>query len=1221
MSDPLFPCAADLVAALQSWRLLEPTQLKELEQLLLPQCPETRLLASALVRRDLLTPFQVNQLFQGKGATLRLGSYVLLEKLGEGGMGTVFKARDTRLGRIVALKVIRRDRVGGAQAIERFRREIRAVAQLDHPHIVHAYDADEVAGTLLLAMEFVDGTDLARLVQERGPLPPELAREYVRQAALGLEHAHQRGIVHRDVKPNNLLLSPQGMVKLLDLGLARLVEPAGEMSSPLTGSGMVMGTPDYIAPEQARDAHHVDARADLYSLGCTLYFLLSGRVPFPDGTPTEKILWHMSAQPEPLEKHCPEVPPGVAAVVKRLMVRDPAQRFQSAAELVTALELPPPGETTPEQANPWIGFGTGDTALEIVSPRHWRRWQLAGVGILLACVLGLGLALLLGREREGAPAPSGPPVVQVHADRPWQDTGIDVAEGEPVTIIPEGVWRKGSGHLACNARGLDKEPHDRAVWPEAALLCLLARVGEEDEPTPVLGKQQLVPRHSGRLYLQANDLGLSNNHGHLEVTIDGGRRTDQALLAPRLLRPQEAAAQWRTLRAQDLAATAKLGAVLDFRQRFAGTPAALDAGEFLGVLFEHLPWSLDRLDPAKVPAEERDTWRLAGLAVPKELVAVLGESRLRHWGTITGLAWQPGGGLLASSGEDGIRLWEARTFAPRAVLRGHRGRVNGVAFAPGGKLLASAGGDATVRLWDVSGEEVKEAEVLRETAGGFAAVVFSAGGDWLAAAQDNRVRLWRLGPGKATAGPVLKGHNLNVFCLAAAPDGKWLASGGFDRTVRLWRMTAAGAEQGPVLSAISDVSGLAFADAKTLVASLWSTATLYVWDLGGAEPKARPRFVNREGLDGLAIASDGQTFASGYRYGGVRLYRLTKGQPERGLFLDTGPGWVVPMGFSPDSRVFAAGGLAARVIVWDLAGSKERMPPHGHRGGVTAVTFSPDGRRLLSGSTDETVRLWEMAGAEMKERTVFNHSCMVRAVAFAPDGKALASAGEGGVVRLWRPGGDSTKPAAQLDGPTGSVQAVSFAPDGRTVCFGGSDLRLWECGEERTKEREVVRGAVATLSFSPDGRALAVGAESNVFLHPVRALREKVRVGGHGSAVTALAYSPNGRTLASAGSDSVVRLWHLTRTGARPGPVLHGHTEKVLAVAFAPDGQVIASTGMDATVRLWEASSGKPLREIRLPGPAQGVAFALDGRHLATANSNGTLFILRLKERPRGEAP
>ena len=224
---------------------------------------------------------------------------------------------------------------------------MRAAAQLSHPNVVHAHDADEVDGTHLIAMELLSGVDLGRRVADSGPLPVEQACEYVRQAALGLQHAHERGMVHRDVKPSNLLVTPDGVVKILDLGLARLAPSGdGESSGTLTQTNSLMGTPDYMAPEQARQSHTVDGRADLFSLGATMYFLLTGRPPFARGSLAATVGALLFEEAEPLTSVRPDTPPAVAALVRRLLAKDPAARVQTAAELAELLAKVLSGEPT-----------------------------------------------------------------------------------------------------------------------------------------------------------------------------------------------------------------------------------------------------------------------------------------------------------------------------------------------------------------------------------------------------------------------------------------------------------------------------------------------------------------------------------------------------------------------------------------------------------------------------------------------------------------------------------------------------------------------------------------------------------------------------------------------------------------------------------------------------------------------------------------------------------
>jgi WD40 repeat protein len=273
--------------------------------------------------------------------------YRVVRQLGRGGMGTVYEAEHLVMRRPVALKVINRAYTANEAAVERFRREVCAAAKLHHPNIVTAFDAEQAGDTHFLVMEYVAGRSLARLLKERGPLPVQEACDYVRQAALGLQHAHERGMVHRDVKPDNLMLTPDRTVKVLDFGLAALTAERDACS--LTESNVIMGTPDYMAPEQAEDVRKADSRADVYSLGCTLYHLLTGRIPYPADTSLLKILAHRDRPVPSIRAVRPEVPKELEVVLRRLLAKKPEDRYQAPGEVATALapfvqpaSVPPP---------------------------------------------------------------------------------------------------------------------------------------------------------------------------------------------------------------------------------------------------------------------------------------------------------------------------------------------------------------------------------------------------------------------------------------------------------------------------------------------------------------------------------------------------------------------------------------------------------------------------------------------------------------------------------------------------------------------------------------------------------------------------------------------------------------------------------------------------------------------------------------------------------------
>ncbi|NLY02106.1 MAG: SUMF1/EgtB/PvdO family nonheme iron enzyme [Rhodopirellula sp.] len=306
-------------------------------------------LARELVWHKKLTAYQAAEIYGGRGKSLVLGNYLVLDKLGEGGMGVVLKAEHRRMERHVALKVLSSKVVRSPEALQRFHREVTAAARLTHPNIVMAFDADEAGGTHFLVMEYVEGSDLSTVVKKRGPLTPEQAVDCILQAAAGLEYAHAHGVVHRDIKPANLLLesvqvksgdeSPQslGRVKVLDMGLARIESAAGQQDE-LTGTSQIMGTVDYMAPEQARSTKTADARADIYSLGVTLWYLLTGRPMYGGKTTVEKLMAHQMQTIPSLCDASPKVSPALEAVFCRMVAKAPADRYQTITEVIADLQ-------------------------------------------------------------------------------------------------------------------------------------------------------------------------------------------------------------------------------------------------------------------------------------------------------------------------------------------------------------------------------------------------------------------------------------------------------------------------------------------------------------------------------------------------------------------------------------------------------------------------------------------------------------------------------------------------------------------------------------------------------------------------------------------------------------------------------------------------------------------------------------------------------------------
>jgi serine/threonine protein kinase len=352
---------------LRQHRLLTSGQLAELTQLVHGRCGDARALAKTLIQKDWLSVYQVNQLLAGSGRELVIGPYHVLDKLGQGGLSSVYKARHHEYHTLVAIKIVRPEVFATSEGRQQFLQEVEAMARLDHANIVQFCDADQWNDTFYFTMEYVEGTDLGKVVRLGGALCVQEACDCIRQSALGLQHAFERNLIHRDVKPVNLFLthaSPPGpvpapafaarhqlatapaatmqtkpLIKILDWGLASLRNPKGLTGEQMLDNGgkNIIGTADYLSPEQARNANAVDIRSDIYSLGCSFYYLLTGQPPFPDGTLMQKILQHQTAEPKPIESFRDDVPAGVTAIIKRMLAKEPEGRFQTPASVALSL--------------------------------------------------------------------------------------------------------------------------------------------------------------------------------------------------------------------------------------------------------------------------------------------------------------------------------------------------------------------------------------------------------------------------------------------------------------------------------------------------------------------------------------------------------------------------------------------------------------------------------------------------------------------------------------------------------------------------------------------------------------------------------------------------------------------------------------------------------------------------------------------------------------------
>jgi eukaryotic-like serine/threonine-protein kinase len=330
-----------LIELVQRSKLVEHTQfsktLADLKKSAPEQFEDAAFVADALVDQKLLTRWQANKLLDGKHKGFFLGKYKLLGHLGTGGMSMVYLAEHVMMQRRVALKVLPKGRVEDSSYLARFYREAQAAASLDHANIVRAYDIDNDGDVHYMVMEYVEGRDLQNLVKESGPLGYEMAANYIAQAATGLQHAHDAGLIHRDIKPANLLVDGRGVVKVLDLGLAMFAN-SEQASLTIAHEENVLGTADYLSPEQGISSHTVDARTDIYSLGCTLYYVLTGHPPFPEGSLTQRLMMHQTQAPASIFIDRPDAPPALVDICVRMMSKSPEERYQTASEVASVLQ-------------------------------------------------------------------------------------------------------------------------------------------------------------------------------------------------------------------------------------------------------------------------------------------------------------------------------------------------------------------------------------------------------------------------------------------------------------------------------------------------------------------------------------------------------------------------------------------------------------------------------------------------------------------------------------------------------------------------------------------------------------------------------------------------------------------------------------------------------------------------------------------------------------------
>jgi WD40 repeat protein len=661
--------------------------------------------------------------------------------------------------------------------------------------------------------------------------------------------------------------------------------------------------------------------------------------------------------------------------------------------------------------------------------------------------------------------------------------------------------------------------------------------------------------------------------------------------------------------------------LLALRRDYPGTRQVLAAATLLG----QLPSPLDTLDPDRIPAEERFPGQ------PKEIVAILGEQRLRQHATSARVLISPDGRVIASVGRS-IRLWDARTGEARGVLSG---QLLGFVARTGALVTLS---DKRMRFWDVTGTSPRELSSLAHAGTG---KLLSADGKVLASmTESGGVRLWEVGEGKTRERALLRGHRSWTEAITFSADGRRMATCGYDALVRVWDLSTAKPRQLAELStpARTNVTVALSPDGKLLAVS-GGDRSVRLWDLSGPAPRERSgimKMINTAAS--LAFSADSKMLAvpGVEKSGVVTLWDVSGPQLRKHAEVAVPDSWIYAVAFSGDGKTLVCStGHTIRIL--DLTGNtpRERVPLRGHTGSIMGLTFAPDRPLLVSAGQDGKTRLWDLSGGTIRETAVLPGGWGEAAI--SPDGKTLAVGHGRSPLRLWDLGTTPPRQRAVLPGHSGSF-SLAFSGDGRVLATGSANpiLRFWDLSTFKPSQRFVLpndkeRASVDSIALSPDD-TLLVGVAGGRFGNRVAMWRVTNKgpqalpapgfegPAGWSSGPTHVALSPDGKTLAFATQNRAdVSLLDLTN----PVPVvrqrLTGRNRpdwggSVASIAFSADGRLVACTAHDGRVVVWETESGKVQHEWKLPGAASRVAFAADGRYLATGNSNGTIYVFRLSK-------